>query len=71
MEGKSSVNITDVDWKGDEWDHRFYTEILFLLVNGTIGWEAKQQFIAVKSSTEAEYMALSETIEDLFEMSHE
>jgi hypothetical protein len=71
VEGKSSVNITDFDWKGDEWDHMFCTEILFQLGNATTGWEAKQQYTVGKSSTDAGYMALSEAIEDLFEMSHE
>lgn len=50
----------DADWGGDERDRKSYTGFIFKLGNNVIEWESRKQKTVALSSTEAEYMAISE-----------
>lgn len=58
----SDINITgyaDADWTNDAIDRKSYTGYVFILANGPIS--QKQRSVAL-SSTEAEYIALSQNL---------
>lgn len=50
----------DADWAGDEGDRRFTTGYVFMLGVGAISWNSKRQPTIALSTTEAEYMAMSQ-----------
>jgi len=54
------TGFVDSDWGGCAVDRRSYTGYVFLLNGGPISWDSKKQRTVALSSTEAEYMALSE-----------
>ena len=49
------------DWAGDRDDRWSTTGYTFILSEGTIAWATQKQRTVALSSTEAEYMALTET----------
>lgn len=51
---------TDSDWASDPNDRRSTTGYAFFLAGGTIAWASRKQRSTALSSTEAEYMALTE-----------
>ena len=55
----------DADWAGDPTDHRSTTGYCFLLSSSLISWRNKKQSIMARSSTEAEYRALTDTTSEL------
>ena len=60
---KTCTNLTgyvDADWAGNIDDRRSYTGFVFLMGGGAVSWESKKQSSVALSSTEAEYMALSQ-----------
>ena len=60
MSEKYLEGFIDADWAGCTDDRRSYTGYVFLLAGAAILWGAKKQKTVALSSTEAEYMALSE-----------
>ena len=62
-DGKSSVNLvgfSDADWAGDVNTRRSTSGYVFQLGNNnTITWSSRKQATVAKSTTEAEYVALS------------
>jgi len=58
--GESLHGYVDADWAGCIDDRRSFTGYCFILADAAISWEAKKQRTVALSSTEAEYMALSE-----------
>ena len=50
----------DADWAGDEGDRRSTTGYVFMLGMGAISWNSKRQPTIALSTTEAEYMAMSQ-----------
>lgn len=50
----------DADWASNSVDRRSYTGMCFLLSNGVISWECRKQKCVALSSTELEYVGLSE-----------
>lgn len=52
--------FADADWANNKNDRKSYTGIVFKLSGGAISWESNKQRTVALSSTEAEYMALSE-----------
>jgi hypothetical protein len=50
----------DADWAGSIDDRRSFTGYSFILASATISWETRKQRTVALSSTEAEYMALSD-----------
>lgn len=52
--------FVDADWAGCPVDRRSYTGFVFNLSGAAVSWESRKQRTIALSSTEAEYMALSE-----------
>ena len=65
--GKPLHGYVDEDWANCTIDRRSYIGYTFMLGGCPISWEARKQRTVALSSTEAEYMALSES---LMEASH-
>ncbi|XP_028109858.1 uncharacterized protein LOC114308472 [Camellia sinensis] len=57
--------FSDADWAGDPTDRRFTTGFCFFLGNSLIAWRSKKQTLVARSSTEAEYSALTDTTQEL------
>lgn len=65
--GTGDINITgyaDAGWANDAIDRKSYTGYVFMLANGPISWEVRKQRSVALSSTEAEYIALSESAKE-------
>uniref|UniRef100_A0AAV1UIR5 Uncharacterized protein n=1 Tax=Peronospora matthiolae TaxID=2874970 RepID=A0AAV1UIR5_9STRA len=58
------VGYSDADWAGDIDTRRSTSGYVFVLNNGCISWRSKKQRSVALSSTEAEYMALSEATQE-------
>ena len=58
---KPLCGYVDADWANCTTDRRSYTGYMFILGGCPITWEARKQRTVALSSTEAEYMALSES----------
>lgn len=58
--GDDLTGYVDSDWGGDIDDIKFRSGFIFKLLNGAISWESRKQKSVAISSTEAEYMALTE-----------
>ena len=58
------VGFVDADWASDKNDRKSYTGFVFKLSEGSISWKCKKQSTVALSSTEAEYMALSEAAKE-------
>lgn len=60
-EGNSEITgYVDADWAYNSVDRRSYTGMCFLLSDGVISWECSKQKCVALSSTESEYIGLSE-----------
>lgn len=58
--GDSPLGFVDADW-GADIDNRFsHTGYTFILAQAAVTWESKKQRTVALSSTEAEYIALTE-----------
>ena len=53
------IGFCDSDWGGDKRDLKSTTGYTFVLSGAAISWNSKKQPTVAKSTTEAEYMALS------------
>ena len=58
--GEKLCGYIDADWAGCLEDRRSYTGYAFVMANAAISWEARKQRTVALSSTEAEYMAVSD-----------
>jgi hypothetical protein len=58
--GKGLATYTDSDWTSDPITRRSVTGYFFQLAGGPITWRSRAQTTVAHSSTEAEYMALSD-----------
>jgi hypothetical protein len=58
------IGYSDADWAGDIETRRSTSGYVFLLNGGCISWRSKKQRTVALSSTEAEYMALSEATQE-------
>ena len=56
---------SNADWAGDSIDRRSTTGYCFFLGDSLISWRSKKQTIVARSSTEAEYRALTATTAEL------
>jgi transposase InsO family protein len=60
LTNKGLIAYTDSDWAADPVRRRSVTGFFFKLANGIISWQSRSQKTVALSSTEAEYMALSD-----------
>ncbi|XP_055605733.1 uncharacterized protein LOC129753909 [Uranotaenia lowii] len=58
------VGFSDADWGGDPDNRRSTTGYVFTMQGGAVSWNVKKQLTVALSSCEAEYMALSRTIQE-------
>ena len=58
--GSSIIGFSDSDWGNCLTDRRSYTGYIFMYNGGAVSWESRKQRTVALSSTEAEYMALTE-----------
>lgn len=61
---ESLKGYADADWGNCPVDGRSYTGYVFTLANASISWEARKQRSVALSSTQAEYMAMSEATKE-------
>ena len=54
----------DADWGSCAMDKRSYTGFVFLLHGGPLSWNSRKQRTVALSTTEAEYMALSDCVKE-------
>jgi len=62
--GSSLTGHTYADWANCLDDRRSYTEYVFTFNGGSVSWESKKQRTTALSSTEVEYMALSDAVKE-------
>lgn len=58
------VGFTDADWAGDKWDRKSTSGYVFFHGGAAVTWKSKKQATVALSSTEAEYIALSEAAKE-------
>lgn len=63
-DSKNLIGYVDADWGSNAVDRRSYTGFCFTFSNSLISWESTKQKTVALSSTEAEYMALSEAAKE-------
>lgn len=56
--------FSDADWAGDLDNRKSTTGFVFKLAEGTISWGSKKQRVVALSTCEAEYIALSYTVQE-------
>jgi len=61
---KNLQGYVDADWANCIIDRRSYTGYVFVLSSGAISWESRKQRTVALSSTEAEYMGLTEAAKE-------
>ncbi|XP_037951342.1 secreted RxLR effector protein 161-like [Teleopsis dalmanni] len=57
--------LVDADWGADLNDRRSYSGYAFIISGAAICWEARKQRTVALSSTESEYMAISEATKEV------
>jgi hypothetical protein len=58
--GSILTGYSDADWAGDLVERRSTSGYTFQFCGGTISWSSKRQSVVARSSTEAEYIAMSQ-----------
>lgn len=58
------IGYVDADWGNNRSDRRSFTGFVFCLNGGPISWESKKQRTVALSSTEAEFMAMTEAVKE-------
>lgn len=64
---KSGLDVTayaDADWANDDGDRRSYTGYVFTIGKSIVSWESRKQKTVALSSTEAEYISLTDTCKE-------
>lgn len=64
---KSNLNVSgfvDADWGSCDVDRKSYTGFVFKIGKSVVSWESRKQKTVALSSTEAEYMALSDACKE-------
>lgn len=63
----SDLNVkgyVDADWANNVLDRKSYSGFIFDMCNGPVSWEAKKQSCVTLSSTEAEYVAITQAAKE-------
>lgn len=61
----SLTAFADADWANDVVDRKSYTGYVIKLGRNTINWESRKQKCVALSSTESEYLGITEALKDL------
>lgn len=64
---KGGLDVTayaDADWANDDGDRRSYTGYVFTIGKSIVSWESRKQKTVALSSTEAEYISLTEACKE-------
>ena len=64
------VCYTDSDWAGDRQDRRSTGGYVVMLCGGVISWKTRKQDVVALSTTEAEYIALSDAVKEVLWLRH-
>ncbi|KXJ75903.1 hypothetical protein RP20_CCG010795 [Aedes albopictus] len=64
VDGSPLKVFVDADWAGDSSDRKSTSGYLFRFAGGSISWSSKKQTCVTLSSTEAEYVALAECLQE-------
>ena len=59
------IGYSDTDWGENRDNRRSTTGFVFLMAEGAVTWTSRMQKTVARSSTEAEYMALSEACSEV------
>ena len=62
------TGFTNADLANDSNDRKSYSGFVFMLANGLISWKVRKQCTVALSSTEAEYVAISESIKEVIHL---
>jgi len=63
-DNKRLIGFADADWAGDTSDRKSNTGFVFKYLELPIMWSSRKQTLVTLSSTEAQYVALSEAIKE-------
>lgn len=58
------IGYADASWAGNPEDYKSYSGYCFTLDNNLISWESKKQKLTAQSSTESEYIAITEATKE-------
>jgi histone deacetylase 1/2 len=58
------IGFADADFAGNPSDYKSYSGYCFKLDNNLISWESKKQKLAAQSTTESEYIAVTEAVKE-------
>ncbi|KAI5727689.1 hypothetical protein M8J77_005662 [Diaphorina citri] len=61
---RALYGYSDADWASDTYDRKSTTGYVFMLSSGPVCWSSKKQPTIALSSTEAEYMALTNALQE-------
>ncbi|GBL82432.1 Syntaxin-binding protein 5 [Araneus ventricosus] len=64
LDDKLVYGYSDSDWGNSQEDRKSYSGYCFMLSNSVIPWESRKQKIVALSSTESEYMSLSDSCKE-------
>ncbi|GBO01753.1 Retrovirus-related Pol polyprotein from transposon TNT 1-94 [Araneus ventricosus] len=64
LDDKVVYGYSDSDWGNSQEDRKSYSGYCFMLSNSVISWESKKQKTVALSSTESEYMSLSDSCKE-------
>lgn len=65
QDANQMVAYSDADWASDIDKRRSCTGYVFIISSGAVSWKSTRQSTVALSSTEAEYMALSATVQEV------
>ncbi|CAK1597413.1 unnamed protein product [Parnassius mnemosyne] len=68
--GLSLFSVVDADWAANSVDRKSYSGFAFIFAGAPISWEARKQRVVALSSTEAEYVAISEATREALYLSN-
>ncbi|GBN39235.1 Retrovirus-related Pol polyprotein from transposon TNT 1-94 [Araneus ventricosus] len=64
LDDKVVYEYSDSDWGNSQEDRKSYSGYCFMLSNSVISWESRKQKTVALSSTESEYMSLSDSCKE-------